>query len=40
MTLYVSAIFDTGIVSVAASPVLQQFQVPKLGNGGDKDICL
>ncbi|XP_010420516.1 PREDICTED: 50S ribosomal protein 6, chloroplastic [Camelina sativa] len=31
----VSAIFGTGIVTVAAaSPVLRQFQVPKLGNGG------
>uniref|UniRef100_A0A1J3I7V6 50S ribosomal protein 6, chloroplastic n=1 Tax=Noccaea caerulescens TaxID=107243 RepID=A0A1J3I7V6_NOCCA len=30
----VSAIFGTGIATVAASPVLRQFQVPKLGNGG------
>ncbi|XP_010492753.1 PREDICTED: 50S ribosomal protein 6, chloroplastic-like [Camelina sativa] len=34
-TMSVSAIFGTGIVTVAAaSPVLRQFQVPKLGNGG------
>ncbi|KFK26009.1 hypothetical protein AALP_AA8G191100 [Arabis alpina] len=30
----VSAIFGTGLVTVAASPALRQFQVPKLGNGG------
>ncbi|CAN6864378.1 unnamed protein product [Brassica oleracea var. botrytis] len=30
----VSAIFGTGIATVAASPALRQFQAPKLGNGG------
>ena len=30
----VSAIFGTGLVTVAASPALRQFQIPKLGNGG------
>ncbi|KAF3503075.1 hypothetical protein F2Q69_00044629 [Brassica cretica] len=30
----VSAIFGTGITTVAASPALRQFQAPKLGNGG------
>ncbi|CAF2136452.1 hypothetical protein HID58_004592 [Brassica napus] len=30
----VSAIFGTGLVTVAASPALRQFQTPKLGNGG------
>ncbi|CAN7037950.1 hypothetical protein IGI04_004960 [Brassica rapa subsp. trilocularis] len=30
----VSAIFGTGLVTVAASPALRQFQVPKLGNVG------
>ncbi|KAJ0243746.1 50S ribosomal protein 6 [Hirschfeldia incana] len=30
----VSAIFGTGIATVAASPALRQFQTPKLGNRG------
>ncbi|WZY75080.1 hypothetical protein YC2023_021464 [Brassica napus] len=30
----VSAIFGTGLVTVAASPALRQIQIPKLGNGG------